>query len=109
MATTKKHPAPKGSFALIFDSASGECPRCAGLSTLRVEDAKGLIGYVVAEWPWHAAISDNPTEHPPEPHYEVEWFAQDPEGKDILGIRAADPYFIARAIHDAHRIRQSAA
>lgn len=108
MASPKKSPAPKGSFALIFDSATGECPHCAGLSTLRVEDAKGLIGYVVAEWPWDAPVSVDPAEHPSGPHYAVEWFAQDPERKDILGIRADDPYFIARAIHDAHRDHQPA-
>lgn len=102
MATTKKTPAPEGSFALTFESASGECPRCAGLPTLRVEDPKGIIGYVVAEWPWDAEVPADPAQHPSEPHYRLEWFAQDQEREDILGISASEPYFIARAIHDNH-------
>lgn len=103
MATTKKTPAPEGSFALTFESASGDCSRCAGLPILRVEDTQGVIGYVVAEWPWDAEVPTDPAQHPSEPHYRLEWFAQDPEREDILGIRASDPYFIARAIHDHYR------
>lgn len=103
MATTKKTPAPEGSFALTFESASGECPRCAGLPTLRVEDTEGTIGYVVAEWPWDEEVPSDPSQHPSTPHYRVEWFAQDPHRQDILGMRASEPYFIARAIFDSRR------
>lgn len=106
MATSKKTPAPEGSFALTYESATDECPRCAGLPTLKVEDTKEIIGYVIAEWPWDLNISDDPAQHPNTPHYELEWFAQDREHRDILGIRATDPYFIARAIHDVQRSAQ---
>lgn len=108
MATSKKTPAPEGSFALTFDTSTGACSRCAGLPTLRVEDTKGVIGYVAADWPWDSDFPAEPTHHPAEPHYEVEWFAQDTQRHDILGIRASDPYFIARAIYDAHRAGQAA-
>lgn len=103
MAAKKKTAAPEGSFALIFDSTIGECPRCSGLPVLRVEDTQGSIGYVVADWPWDSTIPSDPAQHPVEPHYTVEWFAQNAEHRDILGIRANDPYFIARAIFDARR------
>lgn len=103
MATTKQSPAPEGSFALTFESATPDCPRCAGLPTLRVEADDQVIGYVVADWPWDTEISEDPAEHPDRPHYLVEWFGQDTQGLDILGIRSGDPYFIGHAIHDSYR------
>lgn len=101
MADAKKKSVPKGSFVLRFVAATGACPRCFGLSTLRVEDSTGTIGYVTAEWPWDSDIPEDPAQHPAEPHYRVEWFAQDAERRDILGVAAGDPHFIARAIYDA--------
>lgn len=103
MSASKKTTAPKGNFALVFDSSTGACPRCSGLPTLQVTTTAGVIGYVVADWPWDTSIPDDPAQHPNHPHYIVEWFAQDRDGHDILGIRAGNPYFIARAIHDLHR------
>lgn len=103
MSNGKKNAAPDGGFALSFASSKGACTRCAGLATLHVTDDTGaLIGMVVAEWPWGTDIPDDPEHHPQHPHYVVEWFGQNSEGVDLLGLRADDPYFIARAIHDQH-------
>lgn len=98
------------SFRLEFESATGACPRCSGLTTLRViDDASGLIGYVVSDWPWSEPIPDDPAEHPSHPHYLVDWFGQDCERRDIPGIRATTPHFIADAIHARHHSRSQAA
>ena len=106
MAKSKNASAPKGSFAVKFESTTGECPHCGGLPTLRVEnDAAETIGYVVADWPWDTDIPEDPSKHPAEPHYVREYFAQDSQGREILGVTSEDPHFIARAIHDAQRQR----
>lgn len=113
MASSKKSAVPNGSFALQYHSTTGACPRCAGLPTLRVviaEDKKErVLGYVVADWPWDTDIPEDPAQHPAAPHYVVEYFAQDSEHRDILGISSENPHFIARAIHDAHRGKNLAA
>lgn len=100
MTSTKKAAAPEGSFALLHVDATGACAHCNGLTTLHVVTSEGPIGAVVADWTWDMTIPDDPTQHPASPHYAVEWFAQDLNGTDIPGIRAAAPYFIARAIHE---------
>ena len=85
---------------MAYDSTTGACPRCNGLTTLRVVSPDGVIGYAVAEWPWNLHIPEDPEQHPTYPHYQVQWHALDAQGRDILDITATDPYFIARAIRD---------
>lgn len=103
MSSPTNSTATEGAFSLDFESTTGACRLCSGLPTLRVSTKSGVIGYVVADWPWDVDIPDDPSQHPDTPHYVVEWFAQDCERKDILGIPADNPYFIARAIHDRHQ------
>lgn len=104
MTGGKNATAPERGFTLVFGTSKGACPRCAGLPTLHVtDDAGATIGHVVADWPWDANIPEDPTLHPDEPHYVVEWFGRDKEGRELPGIRAEDPYFIALAVHDLTR------
>lgn len=104
MAGGKHATAPTGGFALVYAGSVGSCSRCNGLSTLDVRnDAGTLIGRVVADWPWNVVVPEDPSDHPDDPHYIVEWFGQDAEGRELPGIRADDPYFIALAIHEQYR------
>lgn len=100
MPAGKNATVPDGSFALTYDHSTPACDHCCGLPTLRVQTARGTIGFVVAEWPWDMTIPEDPAQHPAAPHYVVEWFAQDQDHHEIPGVRADSPYFIARAIHD---------
>lgn len=110
MASPQHATAPGAGFALVFGGSEGACSRCAGLPTLKViNDAGVTIGYVVADWPWDTDISDDPSEHPNDPHYVVEWFGQDDEHRELPGIRAEDPYFIALAVHEQHQDRAHSA
>lgn len=89
-------------FELRFSHTDAACAHCNGLPVMNVESEGVVIGVVSADWPWNAPLPDDPAAHPDHPHYEVEWYGQTPDGRDIPGIRAADPYFIARAIAEEH-------
>ena len=102
MAAPKKPVVPEGDFVLEHQESKDACERCFGLTTLAVRASDGVIGHVVAAWPWNTDISSDPAEHPAEPHYAVEWFGQDIEHNDLPGMPDASAYFVGRAIFDRH-------
>lgn len=80
---TKEGPAmiaAPGAFAINQVKAWGGCDSCSGRTLLEVkDDSKTVVGYLESEYLWTFGIPDDPDEHPPSPHYVMEWLALNPD------------------------------
>lgn len=75
-------------------SADSACRGCQGRQRYIVKIGAWTVGYLVSDYPWMLDISDDPTTHPGHPHYEMEWTAEDVNGR-LLEVDVASLYYAA--------------
>lgn len=102
--TAQKHPqAPgkiAGDFALAVVGTRPGCSFCGGLTKIGVFSRdQQLIGFLYSDWPWTSGITDDMEDHPNEPHYEVDWIAEDADG-NRLPDDVSDLYFTATRMYE---------
>lgn len=88
--------APPGGFAMNQVKSWEGCGSCSGRSLLEVtNDSKTVVGYLESEYLWSLGIPEDPAEHPPTPHYMMEWLALDTE------MMALDDIDTSKSLHFA--------
>lgn len=92
--------APSGGFAINPVKSWVGCGQCSGRSLLEVtDDAKAVVGYLESEYPWTLDVPEDPAQHPPTPHYVMEWLALDADQALLSGIDTSKSlHFAASAL-----------
>lgn len=88
-------------FALVPQESTGSCPYCNGRQRIDVLTKAGRIGALVSDHLWVYDLPSDPSQHPPAPHYQVEWHAENEAG-EVLPDEVTSLYLAAAQMFSQH-------